>query len=538
MALTADETSATIMHEVAHLDLAMSTSFGMFQALLGYLADRDCMPSNLREAYRIGLKQTLNHSREFHEAYASTRELLYASLRGPDFHRLIDWTISPSSWKAVEPIRLFLNQADFPPGLTKPIIEAIAAVILNTSILQDMHLHSGFLDVSWKYYFSSDDRNPNARFEIFHSKVKEGHLPEAVFKALADHLRTSFRERSLKRMVSRLYRETSIRERAREFALIKLEAQQVLKQALPFKVINRKQRLAAYKALFDSWSATLGNRGLSMGKGPSLSRKSGQNTIDFYLNRIRYVPRSPLTSKMEASIRIDRSQWEEFLQLLTDSGTALYVHIDYSPPSESDSVREGSKPLRSYSAWLYIHESGMVQDAIVFSCPKDRKVFGPQAKACVVGLKPEDLVMALLDLSRIQCVFSITQKGYSKLRRTRAFKAIRELIGDPLVIYPNGSTVNHWRPILRQLLEQGKTYVYHHQLASQPYRALDLCYAVPADGKTAYIKPTLHPVFRRLLQLEPGVDKLDKWNQFNRLFSNLWVGRLRVSAMHCYTYGY
>lgn len=538
MAQTADETSATITHEVAHLDLAMSTSFGMFQALLGYLTERGCIPSNVREPYRIGLTHAISHSRQFHEAFATTRELLYARSRDSNFHELIEWTTSAWSWNAVEPIKLFFTQVDFPTALSEPLIRAIASAILNTRIFEDMRVHQQFLDVNWNDYFQSDERNPDARYEIFHSKVKEGLLSEAIFKDLLSHLRSSFGETSLKRIINRLSAETSRRKRARELASVKIVVEKALRQQLPFDMMSKKDRLASYETLFGSWSGTLKKQGLSMGKGPSLSRKSGQNAIDFYLNKIRYVPRYPVRSKLRTSLRINPSQWEEFLQLLRESKTAFYVHIHHNPSSKSDSVEEGSGPLRPHLVRLYVHASGIVRDAIVFSCPKDMRVYGPQAKACVVGVKLENLAKAISELSQIKCVFSMTQRGYSRLSRTAAFKSIRELIGDPLVICPNGSTVNDWRPVLRELLRQGKTYVYHHQLACQPNRALDLCYAVPADGKTAYIKPTLHPVFTRLLQLEPGVEKLNKWNQFNRLFSNAWVGKLRVGAMHCYTFGY
>jgi hypothetical protein len=463
---------------------------------------------------------------------------LYARSRGFNFHGLIEWTTSAWSWKAVEPIKLFFTQVEFPTALSEPLIRAIASAILNTPVLEDMRVHQEFLDVNWNDYFQSDERNPDTRYEIFHSKVKEGLLPEAVFRDLLNHLRSSFGETSLKRIINRLSDEASKRKRARELASVKTVVEKALRQQLPFNIMSTKDRLASYENLFGSWSAMLKKQGLSMGKGPSLSRKSGQNAIDFYLNRIRYVPRYPVRSKLRTSLRINPSQWEEFLQLLTESRTAFYVYIHHNPSSKSDSVEEGSGPLRPHLTRLYVHASGMVRDAIVFSCPKDSKVYGPQAKACVIGVKLENLAKVISDLNRIQCVFSMTQRGYSRLRGTTAFKSIRELIGDPLVICPNGSTVNDWRPVLRELLRQGKTYVYNHQLASQSYRALDLCYAVPADGKTAYIKPTLHPIFTRLLQLEPGVEKLNKWNQFNRLFSNAWVGKLRVGAMHCYTFGY
>ena len=116
--------------------------------------------------------------------------------------------------------------------------------------------------------------------------------------------------------------------------------------------------------------------------------------------------------------------------------------------------------------------------------------------------------------------------------------AVREMIEDPLVVYPNGATPRHWRVVVRELLRHGKTFAYHHQIASQPYRALDLCYAVAVDGRTAYVRPTFHSAFKRTLQLEPEVVKLDKWHQFNDLFSSDWVERLRIAAMHYYIFGF
>ena len=537
-AQTVDETSAIIMHEVGHVELAMNTAFGMFQDLLGYLAIRKRIPSNLRESYHTAHKLALERSLQFHEGYASTRELLYSRMNRLDLHRQIEWTMTSFSRNSAEPIRLFLNQAEFYVALSGPILEAIAEVILNTSILEDMRMHSKFLSNDWTKYFQSLDRNPYARYEIFYLKARQGSLPQKVSRAVLDSIRTTYQESSIKEFLIQFQTNFSYRERTQANALVKFVAKKALMKGLPFKVISTRQRLTSYKTLFESWSDTLGNQEVSIGEGLAFSRKSRRNTTDYYLNNIKYIPRVDAELMRKSTIEVDEIRWDELYQNLVESKTAIYVFLTQAPFSKTSPQADRRSPSKYHWTSLYIHKSVMVDDEILFVCPLDRKIVDPSAKACVVHFEPKHLEQALLDLSRIDSVISLSQRHHMRIQNLPIYNRITELFENPLVVYPKEATLNNWRGIVRNLSKEGEIYIYHHQFASKPYRALDLCFATSANGKVAYVIPTLHPTYRRLLQLEPKLKKLDKWNQFNHYFPDAWVGRLHIAGLHYYIYGF
>lgn len=538
-AQTVDETSAAIMHEIGHFELVMNTSFGMFQDLLGSLAIRDCIPEYLRELYQTASKLTLEHSLLFHEGYASTRELLYSRMNSPDSIREIEWTMTPFSRNAADPIILFLNQAEFYVALSEPLMGAIAEVILNTPILEDMHMHTKFLSMNWTKYFQSQDRNPNVRYEMFYSKAKQGNLPQEVSSAVLDNIRTTYQYSSIKEFLIEFQTKFSYRKRSQANALMKFVAKKALMKGLPFKVISKRKRLTSYKSLYESWSDILATQKISIGKGPVPSRKSRRNTTDLYLNNIQYIPRLDEESIRKLTIEYDQGRWDELYHTLVEVKTVIYVYLTQAPFSESLPQTRRRSSSKHHLTSLYIHESIMDDDKILFQCPLDKRVIiGARAKACVVHFEPKELEMALFDLSRIDSVITLSQRHHMRIKNLGIYNRITEMFENPLVIYPNDSTLNNWRRIIRNLLKEGETYIYHHQVARKPYRALDLCYATSANGKVAYVIPTLHPTFKRLLQLESQLKKLNKWHQFNHYFADAWVGRLRIAGMHYYIYGF
>ena len=125
--LTLEGTAAIITHEVAHMELAMRTSFGMFQGLLGYSAEYYRIPAELQNLYRATLQDTIDHSINFHEAYASACELTFAGKVGTDFYKQVSTSISSTSWGALNPLQIFTTFNIFQTFFTSGRFSATAA---------------------------------------------------------------------------------------------------------------------------------------------------------------------------------------------------------------------------------------------------------------------------------------------------------------------------------------------------------------------------------------------------------------------------
>ncbi|MEZ5357195.1 MAG: hypothetical protein R3F48_00100 [Candidatus Zixiibacteriota bacterium] len=538
MALSACETSMLIIHEMAHLELTVRTSFGMFQVLLQYLLHNERIPKTVKRPYMSALRHTIEHCKVFHEAYACSCELIRSSMMGKDFHESTACTIPPKEWMKVKPFQSFFDKAIVHYVLDDVYTKAIATTIMNTSILEDFRDYSRLLNVNWKHYFESKENSPDSRFNIFALKVAESNLPQSISQAILNYLSSLSGEVSIPDLLKRYSNWSSKKQRIKELYQARLVAIREFRRSLGIDVMGEKRRIKAYNALFNSWKQYLSEKGIHIGKGPLFDKKPYLMDIDFSLNRILYQPRPQALFSKHNAIPVSTNEYKEFCKELADLNSITYVHINCGPEAVKFNDKNEHHSPQGQVFFLYFQECVKVNVELKFRCIKDNHIIGRKAKSCVMNMGENQILSILRELSHIECVFSFDETSYNNMRRLSLFPEIRKLVKRPIVIYPDRSNLGHMKQILNQVKRRGKTYTYHHQLSMQPHRALDLCILVPSEGEIAYIRPILHPVFRRLIEKEPKVERIDRWSDFNRFFGDSWVGRLNICGMHYYKYGY
>lgn len=537
----------TEIHESLHMHLCTSTTFGLFQKLLGLLLQDPNLPDYLRQVYERALDFSINCSWFTHEGCATSAELIVTVARGPDAYRHSYRDLPKNYKKAVEPFRAVLDSMRLPSFLALFFSEALAHVALATDILDDMVIHNNALETKWDTYFASIERNPDTRLRILFQEVLNHSLLQELSNILWIVAKDTVNAATL--APEEIIRRFDNLEKGRKFAFFDTIIEttvSVLQPKLPFPVADIWPRdiFKKVRRLWESWFESLEKMGVSLKHSYQLYKipeNSHDQCFDHELN-ISYVPKEE-ESRFIAAVIPYPALWDEVCK----TNSFLYLHFIYNSASDSIPIEllykgtSRNSPIRRMviepgGGYLYVQEIVRSPDGLRYFPPlgswgvdtPQRSYFG-----FVIGAK--DLPSVSNQLKHLNCVLTMPEGTWDAISKLYGQQSVSQESLEPVFIIPRMSTLGYWENIIRRAAKDGTVWLFQEELESLN---TTFCILVTKDGTEVYARPTARIVTERLFEKSKDSSRIIARRLLAQLFSKEWNEQLRIFLHHYSTLGF
>jgi hypothetical protein len=482
----------TELHEMTHLNLCASSSFGLFQLIVGRLSKDPKLPDELRRKHASVLDATVEAAWATHEGAATAYEFPIVCLLGEEtFSRFIS-SLPDEYCRALLPFVEVLQKSSVPlVPIGVPLSNAIARVALGTTVLEDMRSYKRFLETDWPEFLSRPENNPDSRLERLFSQV----LDSTAARGLRDELwgyATSFLSASTVDEFNLRFLRLDKTGRYEFDRSISESAEALLASIAPFPVrVAAEAMIRAARELDASWYKWLASRGVQPSSHGIEVAATYEQTSDHFLD-ISYEPRresrtGPLLAFRPGILRrlarVNR----------TDLCVRLLVNIE---PSVSWSGSHGIRLLPG-EAELVVDRF----DGSPISYKKPRWWFLPDrtnaVDAIAIRVEGADLRNALTEASSPQAgaIIVTLDTVWQWLSARPDLEAVFDQ--ERTIVMPMSSALRGWQEAIEHAAAGGRVTCspLHDEELGVP-----VFVARRAGGKCMYARPTSHRVIARLLE--------------------------------------
>jgi hypothetical protein len=344
--------AATAAHEVAHRDLALTTTFGSALRFMQYAEDR-FPPTAIPDPGRLGfLLDTANEACETtQEGYATYREFLYHELKES---RLDQRTPLPKPYRlAVD--RFLVAGRTLPAEIswTEPLcLTAMAAVAMNTLILATSP--TTWLD-GFAANLTSDVHRPDARLLWLSDELVSNGWPAPFVSWVARHVPEVLdpRERTqaeLLRLLSTTKGALAVNDVQDELNLAFARA---ACRAIPG--LAEGTELHAKDKVISWWTeavAAMRRQGVVL---PGMSRDTSWLSL-LKAGEVTYLPRSPILDR-EVDVTVARAVW-------LGAPEGVHVHMHLADRLAYLFLLGRTDPSESPSYWQLLDDRGVCADPV------------------------------------------------------------------------------------------------------------------------------------------------------------------------------
>jgi hypothetical protein len=524
------ESSFVEVHESYHLYMTLSTPFGIFQNILGFIVSSDDIQLSIKPFYHEALKATKEKSWNTHEGVATTCELLFCLFHSKETASHT-FDILPLEYKkACVPLCKIISQIPLPLIVSYPIVEAIGYISLATPILRDMGEHSVFAKTDWEHYFKDIDRNPDLRFAILLDTLSSQQARNKIYNSVIDAFNTLGLPSEEIKFID-CYRNLTIEKQKHCNDMVREAVINSLRSNISLTVEDEANITPLFRFLKQSWISALGINHIqnSIVENPNPSDKEAQLRI--FLDKTDYVPPPNQEMHPEGILFIHNPNFV-FVDNLNNYGNPLYAKLLFNGSSEDIGTLDNPLMMPIGGGVLLLHAVKHIAEKFHFICPIEHD--NPKHANATYAKKylPERIINFCNDLSKVDCIICLDEMAYRWL--PNHMKLFLKQYNGPMMIIPTSSRLSWWCETIRDLL--GCEHVLGCYGVNNVAR--DFCIMSSQDGHVVLARPTSQIVYSRILKNNNFIQSCSDWNDISKQFSPEWSLKLRIACNHYLQFGW
>lgn len=523
------DADVTTIHEASHLQLCLSTPFGVFQDFISRLSDHPAVASKIKIQCQIALNASIDQSWFTYEGVATASEILLLSLKKGSNRLLQLSSHFPKSYKkAVTPfVNLFSNYS-FPILVYSSLIEAIGYSAMATDILEEMTDFGTFKEANWSDYYGSADRSPDRRLEMILS-----YLSKANNRSKLEYIISEFLEFRFGKLSKEEYMKAFAESPAEDLSASMLEIGRLIINEIisstPLKIISLKSLKQQFTTFNNSWANCLD--GLKVVSRDSAVTKETDFIKEWawFMKSVEYVPKQFdfASGYGQLSFKARDRVWN----YIQNSTKILLIFILYN---EFDKIIGGNNPLAipPHGACLFMHATDFKAKEYNFHCPSPGvpdKWFNAPLTIVVNRSELSKMINEVRNIPHVKCM---PEGPHTSFLKHFSEQALCEEYS-PLVLIASSSTPSHWSHIINYEIQPKGGWLYIGPVNPGNRNTWDFLVGGMGDGSIVFAKPTSKFILHHF-----DSESIEILTSLSNSFSEAWRQRLGIACQHYFDFGW
>ena len=526
------------MHESYHYHMCSSTPFGLFQRFLGLLSKSSYIPELQKRTIETALSTTVDQSWNSHEGVATICEIAaYMLARGTDSIDKYLNAIPDEYLAAIKHFEFINGLKDIPLVVLMPVFEAIGYAALATNILEDMSEYEKFIQTDWENYLIKDDKCPDIRFKIIGKTLLQPKYQNQLSDLIKERISIEsgfFNQEDFVHyyLQQPLWLQISLQETVKEDTI------SWLRNSFSFRIDDDSQTnlLTKHDLMVDSWFKSFRSMDINVVRESRMPIKTFDDRYRAFLSQLHYVPEK--TSESSDFEEIDEAKVEDILASFNIHDIHLYMKFSNQVQNKEVLNATVLPKIESDSTLVYLHiyQREAEQDVKSFHCVKS--VDGSDRSHFVFSLNVNSLQGLGKRLVNYKRTFVCEEIFYSRFDKELLNDSVWPLLSKPLIIIPEGSSLEHWSKTITEL-DNSRPLVMYHDFWNEKFRAeRDFCLLTNGQGNLAWARPSSVWISNWLLEKNPQIKKCANLDQLAEKFSADWVSNVGSFFYHFAKFGF